>query len=124
MKKILLTCCLLAGIVTVSLAQGGRNFDPEQRAKQLKKQLSLTDEQTTKITAIYKEQMTKMDSIRNAGNGDRQAMRGAMMPLMTATNDKVKAVLTAEQAEAYEKMQRERMERMRQGGGGGGAPQD
>ncbi|RYY35247.1 MAG: hypothetical protein EOP46_10710 [Sphingobacteriaceae bacterium] len=123
MKKFLLMCCLFLGIAAVSHAQGGgRNrMSAEERAKELQGQLKLTDDQTAKVTAIYKEQRTKLDSVRTAANGDREAMRGAMMPLMTAANDKVKAVLTPEQATEFEKIQKERMGRMRQGGGGGGS---
>ncbi|MDR6943935.1 Spy/CpxP family protein refolding chaperone [Mucilaginibacter pocheonensis] len=120
MKKILLMCCFLMGIAAVSHAQGGgMRKSPEERAKDLQTQLKLTDDQTTKITAIYKEQATKMDSVRTAANGDRSAMRGAMRPMMEATNTKIKAILTPDQAAAYDKAMKERMDRMRQGGGGG-----
>ena len=54
-----------------------------------------------------------MDSLRTAG-ADRSAMR----PLMQATNEKVKAVLTAEQAAAWQKEMDERRARMQNGGGG------
>lgn len=122
MKKLLLMCCFLIGISAVSRAQGGgMRKSPEDRAKDLQTQLKLSDDQTTKVTAIYKEQATKMDSVRTAANGDRDAMRSAMMPMMKATNDKIKAVLTPEQATAYDAWMKERMGRMRQGGGGGGS---
>ncbi len=121
MKKFLLMCCFLIGITAVCRAQGGgMRRSPEEQAKNLQTQLKLTDDQTTKVTAIYKEQATKRDSIRTAANGDRQAMMQAMMPLMKSTSDKIKAVLTPEQATAYDKMMQERMDRMRNGGGGGG----
>ena len=121
MKKFLLMCCLFIGLTAVCRAQGGgMRRSPEDRAKDLQTQLKLTDDQTTKITAIYKVQATKMDSVRTAANGDRQAMRSAMMPLMKDTNDKIKAILTPEQATAYDKIMQDRMDRMRNGGGGGG----
>jgi len=121
MKKFLLMCCFLIGITAVCRAQGGgMRRSPEEQAKNLQTQLKLTDDQTTKITAIYKDQATKRDSIRTAANGDRDAMRSAMMPLIKSTSDKVKAILTPEQATAYDKMMQERMDRMRNGGGGGG----
>lgn len=121
MKKFLLMCCFLIGITAVSRAQGGgMRRSPEDRAKALQTQLKLTDDQTTKVTAIYKVQATKMDSVRTAANGDRQAMRSAMMPLMKDSNDKIKAILTPEQATAYDKIMQDRMDRMRNGGGGGG----
>ena len=121
MKKLLLMCCFLVGITAVSRAQGGgQRKSPEDRAKDLQTQLKLNDDQTAKITAIYKAQAVKMDSVRTAANGDRDAMRSAMMPLMKSTGDKIKAILTPEQATAYDKMMQDRMDRMRNGGGGGG----
>ena len=121
MKKFLLMCCFLIGITAVSRAQGGgMRRSPEDRAKDLQTQLKLTDDQTTKITAIYKAQSAKMDSVRTATNGDRTAMRSAMMPLMKDSNDKIKAILTPDQATAYDKIMQDRMSRMRNGGGGGG----
>ena len=120
MKKFLLMCCFLLGITAVSRAQGGgMRRSPEEQAKSLQTQLKLTDDQTTKITAIYKDQATKRDSVRTAANGDRDAMMKGMMPLMKSTGDKIKAILTPEQATAYDKMMQERMDRMRNGGGGG-----
>jgi protein CpxP len=121
MKKFLLMCCFLLGITAVSRAQGGGGrMSPEDRAKQMQTQLKLTDDQTAKVTAILKVQATKRDSIRTAANGDRDAMRSAMMPLMQSTATQIKAILTPEQAAAYQKMQDEMRARMQQGGGGGG----
>jgi len=115
MKKLLVVCCILLGFAAVSRAQGGgQRRSPEERAKQLQTALKLTDDQTAKITAIYQTMATKVDSIRNAG-GDFSAMR----PLMQATNDKIKALLTPDQQTAYQKMMDERRARMQQGGGGG-----
>jgi len=120
MKKLLLMCCFLIGITAASHAQGGgMRASAEDRAKQLQTQLKLTDDQTAKITDIFKAQRTKMDSIRTASNGDRDAMRKGMMPLMQDTNTKIKAILTPDQSAAYDKILQERMQRMQQGGGGG-----
>ena len=118
MRKILLTCCLLLGIAAASHAQGMQRMSPEDRAKQLQTALKLTDDQTAKITVIFKVQGTKMDSIRTAANGDRDAMRAAMGPLRTSTTAQVKAVLTPDQATAYDKMLADQRARMQQGGGG------
>ena len=116
MRKFFLMCCILLGITAVSRAQGGgQRRTPEERAKMLQTQLKLTDDQTAKVTAIYKAQTVRIDSLRNAG-GDRSAF----MPIIQATNEKIKAVLTPDQAAAYQKMMDERRARMQQGGGGGG----
>jgi protein CpxP len=124
MKKILMVCCFVLGISAVSFAQGGgrQQRSPEEQAKGLQAQLKLTDDQVAKVTAIFQEQAKKRDSIRTANNGDMQAARPLMRPLMQATTTKIKAVLTAEQAAAYEKMQAEMRNRMGGGGGQGGNP--
>jgi len=120
MKKILLICCFLVGVTAICRAQGGgMRMSPADQAKQMQTQLTLTDDQTAKITAILQAQATKRDSIRTASNGDRDAMMQAMRPLMQATQTQIKAVLTADQATAYQKMLDERRARMQQGGGGG-----
>jgi protein CpxP len=120
MKKLLLMCCFLVGIAATSRAQGGgQRMSPEDRAKQMQTQLKLTDDQTTKVTAVLKTQATKMDSVRTAANGDRTAMRTAMGPIREATSTQIKAILTPDQAAAYQKMQDDMRARMQQGGGGG-----
>jgi protein CpxP len=112
MKKMMMICLFLVGITAVSYAQG-RRMSTEDRVKQLKTDLKLTDDQTAKITAVYDAQTKSIDSLRNAG-GDRSAFR----PIMQATTDKVKAILTPEQAAAFQKTMDERRARMQNGGGG------
>ncbi len=124
MKKIFLVCVMLLGITAVSHAQGGRmRMSPADQAKAMQTQLRLTDDQTAKIQALLQVQATKMDSVRTAANGDRDAMRQAMTPVRQATQTQVNAILTPEQQTAYKKMQDDMRARMQQGGGGnGGAP--
>ena len=95
-------------------------MSPADRAKALQTQLKLTDDQTAKVTAIYTAQATKMDSVRTAANGDRDAMRAGMGPIRTSTNTQIKAILTPDQATAFQKMQDDMRARMQGGGGGGG----
>src|ERR1700685_1311691 len=105
MRKFLLMCCLFLGIAAVSRAQGGgQRMSPADRAKQMQTTLGLNDDQTTKITAILQTQQTKMDSVRTAANGDRDAMRAGMTPIRQAITAQIKAVLTPDQATAYQKM--------------------
>jgi protein CpxP len=121
MKKLLLVCCIVIGISAASHAQGGGRRSPADQAAALKTSLALTDDQTAKVTAIYTAQAKSRDSLVAAG-GD---MRAAMMPMMNATNAKIKAVLTADQAAKFQAQLDERMKRMQQGGGmggGGGTP--
>ena len=122
MKKLLLMCCLATGISAVSFAQSGGGSNrrtPEQQANQLKTSLSLNDDQTAKIKAIYEAQTKSLDSLRTASKGDMSVMSENFMPIMQSTQAKLKAVLTADQAAAYQKQLDERRSRMQQGGGGG-----
>lgn len=118
MKKIFLMCCLVVGFTAASHAQGGRmRMSPDEQAKAMQTQLKLTDDQTAKVTAILTAQSTKMDSVRTAANGDRQAMMQGMQPIRQATQAKIAAILTPEQTAAYKKMQEEMRARMQNGGG-------
>lgn len=112
MKKVLLMCAFVLGISAVSFAQdnnggqGGRRRggNPTKMTERLKDQLSLTDDQVAKVTAIYTAQVKVQDSLRQASNGDRQAQRPAMTALRKSTNDKITALLTADQQERFKKM--------------------
>jgi periplasmic protein CpxP/Spy len=115
MKKLFLMCLLVIGVSAVSRAQGGNRMSPEDRVKAMQTQLKLTDDQSAKILAIYKQSAVKRDSVRNAG-GDRDAMR----PIMQDANNKVQAILTDDQKAAYKKMMDDMRAKMQQNGGGGG----
>jgi protein CpxP len=117
MKKILMMCCVVLGISAVSFAQGRMQATPEERSKQMQTEYKLSDDQTSKVMAVFTAQAKTRDSIRTSSNGDRQAMMQAMRPMMEATSAKLKTILTPEQYAAYEKANAERMQRMRQGGG-------
>jgi protein CpxP len=120
MKKLMLVCCFVIGATAMSFAQGRQQKAPADRAKDLQTQLKLTDDQTTKVTAIYTAQAAKRDSLTKAG-ADRSAMR----PLMQESNEKIQALLTDDQKAAWKKMQEEMRARMGNGGGmggGGGTP--
>ena len=112
----------------MSFAQGGqggqgggrRAFDPAAQTARLKDALKLTDDQVTKITAIYTAQGAKQDSLVKAANGDFSTLRTAFGPMREATNAKIKALLTPEQADAFAKMPPQFGRRGGQGGGQGG----
>jgi protein CpxP len=114
MKKLLLVCAFVIGVSAVSFAQGGGRRTPKEQTDRLKEQITgITDDQATKITAIYTEASKKRDSLMTAANGDRSAMMGAFMKMMPATDAKIKAVLTADQAKAYQKIADERAAQMK-----------
>jgi hypothetical protein len=105
MKKILLICCLFIGITSASFAQAAKaTTDPVEKAKGLQKQLKLTDDQTTKVAAIYKESSEKFEKIKVKEHGNTNKMVVAIAPLRTATIKKIKTVLTPVQKVKYEKL--------------------
>jgi protein CpxP len=128
MKKLLLVCAFILGVSAVSFAQdqtaqgGGQGRGrrtPEQMVKRLKEQLTLTDEQVAKVTTIYTAQAKVQDSLRTASNGDRAAMRPAQQALRKATNEKVLAILTPDQATIYKKQLADMAARQQQQNGNG-----
>jgi Spy/CpxP family protein refolding chaperone len=114
MKRLLLMCCFLVGISTVGFAQSRTMRTPAEQADRLKTSLKLNDEQVAKVQVIYEGQAKSIDSLRKAMDGDMSGMREKFMPIMTATSAKIKAVLTPEQAIAFQKEQDEMAARRRQ----------
>ena len=82
---------------------------PEQQVERLDKALTLTADQKTKIAALFKEQATAMEAI------PQEERREKMMEMMKATREKVRALLTPEQAKTFDEMPP-------MGGGRGGPP--
>lgn len=119
MKKLMLVCCFLVGATMMTFAQGRQMRSPAEQAKMLQTRLKLTDDQTSKVTAIFTTQAAKRDSLMKVG-ADRSAMR----PLRQEANTKIEALLTDDQKTEWKKMQEEMRARMgnRQGGNGGTPP--
>lgn len=100
-------------------------MNPEARVKQLDEVVSLTEEQKTKITAIYTKAQEDMRAMMRDGGGDQQASREKMMESMRATRDQVRALLTEEQKAKFDAMpQRGRGEGRGRDGGAGGEGQE
>jgi len=116
MKKLLLVCCIVVGVSTLSRAQGGGGGGrtpqtPEQQTDRLNTAVTLTDAQKTKVLAIYKMQAASNDSLAKAVT-DPQAMRAARQPIQARYTAAIKALLTPDQVA--------KMPAGRGGGGGGG----
>lgn len=107
---------ILLGLLVLTqaaFAQGMRR-SPEERAKQLKEQLSLDDEQTKKVTEIYSEsQKTVMEKMQGA-MGDRDAMREFMTKQTEKVDSLIGKLLTKEQVTKYEEVKKQRQQ-MRRG---------
>ncbi len=110
MKKVMiLSVIMLALCTTYSFAQRGqggrRNMEPKEMAQwqtdRMKASLDLTDEQLVKVEALNLKYAKKMGAVRNEANGDRNAMRSAMMPLRTEKEKELKEILTSEQWDKF-----------------------
>jgi Spy/CpxP family protein refolding chaperone len=77
---------------------GGGRMGFEQMVARLDEAVTLTAEQKTKVAAIYKEQMAAMQAI------PQEERREKMRESMAATREKVRAVLTPEQAKKFDDM--------------------
>lgn len=122
MKKILIVVGLLFSVFTYANAQGqgGRQMaTPEERAqrqtKALSTRLSLSEDQQTKIQGYFLDQAKKTDSLRNASQGDFQAMRSKIRPIQEETDKKIISLLSDEQKKKFQEYQEERQSRMRGG---------
>jgi len=92
---------------------GGMRMTPEARVAAIDKAVTLTDDQKTKITALYTADMKKMMALRDAQDPD---MRTKMMAMRTDENTQIKAMLTDDQKPKFDAY----LASMPQGRGGGG----
>jgi Spy/CpxP family protein refolding chaperone len=106
--------------------EGHRGMGPERRIERMKHELNLTDDQTAQVKAIFEDSRTKMEALRGNSSLSQQDRRAQMMAIHQAEDDKIEALLTADQKTKYEAMQarmRDRMQERREGGDAGGPPQ-
>ena len=125
MKKIVLalTVALMGTIVMNAQPPRRPDMSPEQmvekRVERLDRQLSLTDEQKAEITRIYTEEMASMHKGKPAQmeKGERpdeatmKARWEEMKAQQDATNAKIEALLTPEQAAKFATMKQEQGKR-------------
>lgn len=78
---------------------GGMRMTPEQRVAAIDKAVTLTDDQKTKITALYTADQKKMQDLMAAQDPD---MRTKMMAMRTDENTQIKALLTDEQKPKFD----------------------
>ena len=88
----------------------------QERTDRLAKQLELADSTKAKVLVIFAAADSARAKAFEAANGDRDQMRSSMDSIRTDTDKKLKAVLTAEQYDKYQKARAEMMNRPRPGG--------
>jgi Spy/CpxP family protein refolding chaperone len=113
----LLTCTTLAKAQDTNNVGKRRAPSVEQRVDRLSTELSLNAEQKTKVTALLQEDNKKMSELRADTSLSRDDRRAKIRAIGEERDTKMKAILTPEQFEKYQKS-REEM-RSRRGGQGG-----
>ena len=87
----------------------------QMRVDQLDKQLKLTEDQKTKIKALYEADEKKMQEIRELSPEQR---REKFRPMREETAKKMKEILTAEQYEKWQKNREQFRQRRPEGAPG------
>ena len=116
MRKILAVSLMLVFAFMVSAQnRGGRlsEADMEKRYDEMKKELSLNDQQLEKIKAIDKDYFAKISEARESGSGDRDTWRA----MGEKRRESIKELLSEEQSAKYQEMERKWREQRQSGGG-------
>ena len=119
-------------LLTLSLTALGANAqtpDLEQQIADIKERLALTDSQSEQIKPIIENSLaTRREILKKYGidpaSGDRQnfkklsfgdkrKLRGELKDAKIATDKKLEAILSDEQMDEYEEIQKERKEKLR-----------
>ncbi len=100
--------------ITIPAISQERRRGFEGYLERLKTELNLTPEQTAKIQNILSSAQKQAELDRQKYQGDREAMFKAMRERWEKIDKEIEAVLTKEQKAKYEKIKKERQERMRE----------
>lgn len=120
-------------VLTLSLTTLGANAqapDLEQQITDMKKRLALTEDQSEQIKPVIEKSIaarreilkkygidpTKGDrqSFKKLSFSDKRKLRGELKEIKKTTHDKLEVILSEEQMDEYEGMQKERKEKLRE----------
>jgi Spy/CpxP family protein refolding chaperone len=113
-KILILGFLVLFIAITIPAVSQERRRGFEGYLERLKAELNLTPEQTAKIQKILNSAQKQAELDRQKYQGDREAMLKAMRERWEKIDKEIEAVLTKEQKAKYEKIKKERQERMRE----------
>ena len=88
---------------------------PQVRAERLAKQLGLTDDEKTKVQALFEKQNADREKMRSEGtNLTREQMRTKMDEMRKGEETEMQKILTPEKFAKYQDLRKEQMEKMKQ----------
>jgi protein CpxP len=101
---------------------GGR-MSPKERLDKMTEELSLTDDQKSKVEVILKDQADKMKALRDDTSLSREERGPKMKVIMDDTAKQIRVILTPEQQTKFDAMQ-DKMKKAREArqNGGDSAP--
>jgi protein CpxP len=106
LKNLLLLFFLFIVFTTIGLGQTNSSTPKDliDKAKRLQKQLNLTDIQTSRLTLIFKQASEKFAQIESTSHADINELIVKTAPLRKETINKIKGLLTTEQATKFDKL--------------------
>jgi len=84
-------------------------MDPQQMVSHLDQQLSLTEDQKTKISTILENSNKHAQELMSANSGDKKANHEAMKQLHENTHAQIRATLNPDQQTKFDAMMKEQM---------------
>ncbi|POY37522.1 hypothetical protein C3K47_07090 [Solitalea longa] len=116
MKKLIMAVAALL-ITVAAYSQERTPRGAEERAsmqtQKMTKSLSLTDDQQKKVQDINLMYAKKVDELREANAGDREAMFNGLKKIDGEKDAALKVVLSEKQMADYETLKKERMDKMK-----------
>ena len=88
--------------------------DPNRQVKMMTKRLNLTQDQQNQILPILSDRQQQFESIRNDSSLSPKDRHSKMQSLREDSESKIKAVLTDDQKQKYDKMQQQMRARAQQ----------
>jgi protein CpxP len=98
---------------------GGR-MGGERQLEMMTRELSLTPDQVTSVKGIEADSRQQMMALREDTSTPQEQKRDKMMSIRSASQAKIRALLTDDQKVKFDKMEARMRERMQNRGGGGG----
>jgi periplasmic protein CpxP/Spy len=92
-------CSAALSTVPMMAQGGGMRMTPEAHVAAIDKAVTLTDDQKTKVTALYTADQKKMQDLMAAQDPD---MRTKMQAMRTDENTQIKAMLTDDQKPKFD----------------------
>jgi Spy/CpxP family protein refolding chaperone len=94
-------------------SEGARRFDPNRQSQRLTKKLNLTADQQQQLLPILTDRNQQVQAVLNDNSLSRKDRHERMLAIRQDSENKIKAVLTPEQQQAYDKMLQEAREHHR-----------